>query len=403
MRTVLFASVAAAAMLVGLPAQASDSARNMTTATSADQLQTVAQGRKSGGHMGAPGIGMPRPGGHHVGFHPRPGYHGIPRTDVYRRPHRGFILPRYWIQPTFYVSNFRNFGLSAPSNGYYWSRYYDDAVLTDNRGYVQDYRSDVSWDGDNYGGPDRTSDYREPEYGPAMRPDASAYDLDSGDVAFAAPDGSSYSYDGQWDGEYVDPQGKVFEGDWSGRVTRQDGVSGPGYPAGPQNAGAPYSESDYAYDDDRYEVPRGYENYERCLKSNGLKGAAIGALLGGVAGNRIAGRGDRTGGTLLGAGIGGLLGVAVEKASNKCSQHRPRDPRPPVGYQQPYPQPAYGQAWQGGYYYYPQPVVTTITMAPVTTTTTTVTEEVFYETVKAHRKPAVRKWRPKPKPRCTCR
>jgi hypothetical protein len=269
--------------------------------------------------------------------------------------------------------------------------------------------------------PDRTGDYREPEYGPAMRPDTNVYNWnDDGKVAFAAPDGSSYSYDGEWDGEYVDPQARVFEGEWEGTVTRHDGVKGPGHAApapphhavpapphhvmpssAPHHSGAPYPEPDY--DDGGYDVPRGYENYERCLKSNGLKGAAIGALLGGVAGNRIAGRGNRTGGTLAGAGIGGLLGVAVEKAGNKCSHHRPRAPRPHAAYPYPYPQPGYGAGWHGGYYYYPQPVVTTITMTPVTTTTTTVTEEVYYETVKTHRKRAVRKWKPKPKPRCVCR
>lgn len=413
MKTVLFSGIAAAGLLMtATQAGASDSWQLDSSMSAADAMQTIAHGRKPGGHM-TPGMGMPRPGGHHVNFRPRPGFHGIPRTDVYRRPHRGFILPRYWVQPTFYLSNFGSYGLSAPSNGYYWSRYYDDAVLTDSRGYVQDYRSDINWD---YG-PDRTEDYREPAYGPAIRPDGSAYSWnDNGDVAFAAPDGSSYSYDGEWDGEYVDPQGRVFEGDWSGTVTRHNGVSGPGYPAprpatphhavpsaAPHHSGAPYPAPDYRSDGDRYDVPRGYENYERCLKSNGLTGAAIGALIGGFAGNRIAGRGDRLGGTLVGAGVGGLLGVAAEKASNKCKHHRPAA-RPPVNYPYPYPQPSYGHGWQGGYYYYPQPVVTTITMAPVTTTTTTATEEVYYETVRvAPRKKVVRKWKPKPKPRCTCR
>jgi Glycine zipper 2TM domain len=259
------------------------------------------------------------------------------------------------------------------------------------------------------GGPDRTSDYREPDYGPAMRPDPNAYDWNDG-VAFAAPDGSSYSYDGEWDGEYVDPQGRVFEGEWEGRVTRQDGVSGPGHPApkphhaipSPQ-AGAPYPDPEYGDDDDYYDVPRGYENYERCLKTNGLNGAAIGALLGGFAGNRIAGRGNRTGGTLVGAGIGGLIGVAAEKAGDKCKHHRPRDPRPSVAY--PYPAPGYGHGWQGGYYYYPHAPQITVTVVPAAShTTTTVTEEIYYETVKSHaRKKAVRKWKPKPKPRCVCR
>ncbi len=291
------------------------------------------------------------------------------------------------------------------------------------------------WNGQN----DRTSDYQEADSSPAILPEGNAYNWnDDSNVAFAAPDGSSYSYDGNWQGKYVDPQGRVFEGEWTGRVTRQDGVSGPGYPAPRQPATAPQqppadapdagtnNHITYSYDaSDRgnvYAVPRGYENYERCLKSNGVKGAAIGALIGGLAGNRIAGNGNRTGGSLLGAAIGGLLGVSVEKASKNCHQHLPSaNPSPVYSYTQPqqpyyyYPQPQqvyyYAQpqqsadaAPQGGYYYYPQamPVTTVVTGAPYTTTTTTVTEEVYYENIpSAPRKKAARKW--KPKPRCSCR
>lgn len=243
----------------------------------------------------------------------------------------------------------------------------------------------------------------EPEDEPVMQPDRTAYEWsENGQVAFAAPDGSEYSYDGKWDGEYVDSQGRVFEGDWSGRVTRRDGVSGPGYPAPePRHLEeAPYPEPDYDDEDYDYDIPRGYENYERCLKDNGVTGAAIGALLGGFAGNRIAGRGDRLGGTLIGAGVGGLLGVAVEKASDKCRQFRPHDDHRSRAYSNH----GHTQGWQGGYYYYPQPAptVTVVTLAPVTTTTTTVTEEVYYERAAAPRKRSIRKWKPKAKPRCVC-
>ena len=246
--------------------------------------------------------------------------------------------------------------------------------------------------------PDRTGDFREPEIGPEMHPNAQIYNWND-DAVFAAPDGSSYKYDGDWDGKYVDPQGDVFEGEWTGKVIRQGGVSAPGFPMPPMHNGAPHDAPEYdeAYDDEYYDVPYGYENYERCLKSNGLKGAAIGALLGGLLGNRVAGRGNRTGGTLAGAGIGGLLGVAAEKANDTCKKERPRRPRGP-GY---YP-PQY-QNWSHGYYYYPQAPVVTVTVQPAVTTTT-VTEEIYYETVRvAPRKKVVRKWKAKPKPRCVCR
>lgn len=426
MKTILFSGLAASALLFGAStAGASDSWADGSRATASEAMDLVANGRKPGGMMPKPGMGMHKPGGFkpgmpHIGG-PRPGFHGIPRTDIYRRPYRGFVMPRYWVQPSFYIPNYTIYGLSAPSRGYNWSRYYDDAVLMDGRGYVQDYRSGVDWNA----GYAPQGGYNQAEYGPAMRADAQAYDWnDNGSVSFAAPDGSSYSYDGEWNGEYVDPQGRVFEGEWEGTVTRHDGVAGPGHPAPPRQMGAPYPHDDgyglgderrppttaYGLGDERgysdnYTVPRGYEGYERCLKSNGLKGGVIGAIIGGVAGNRIAGRGDRLGGSLLGAGLGGLAGVAVEKATNKCKKHVPHyeehaRPYPPQGY----PQQSHG--WQGGYYYYPQaaPTVTVITMAPVTTTTTTVTEEVYYETVRsAPRKKAVRKWKAKPKPRCTCR
>jgi Ni/Co efflux regulator RcnB len=460
MKTVLFSGLAATGLLLAsASAGASDSWSVGSHASASDAMRLVANGRKGGGatpNMGGgmgPGMGMPHMGGPKPGMPPmmggpkpgmppmmhgpkpgmppmvhgpRPGMHGIPHNDVYRRPFRGFVMPRYWVQPSFYIPNYTIYGLSAPSRGYNWSRYYDDAVLLDGRGYVQDYRSGVNW---NAGYAPQGGYYDQPDYGPSMRPDRQAYEWgDNGDVAFAAPDGSSYSYDGEWDGQYVDPQGRVFEGEWEGTVTRHDGVAGPGYPApAPRGAGAPYPANvaygsgderrystaygsgdarGYSDDYDNYSVPRGYENYERCLKSNGLKGGAIGAILGGIAGNRIAGRGDRVGGTILGAGLGGLAGVAVEKATSKCKRYAPRYeeqdrvPYPPQGYYPPQP-----QGWQGGYYYYPQaPMVTTVTVVPGTsTTTTTVTEEVYYETVKTYRKPAARKWKPRSKPRCSCR
>lgn len=424
MKTFLFAGIATTLMVSAAPLNASDSVASITSLGSVEAFQSVAHGRKNVRAMSpgagkfkrdmGPGVHVPKPGRHHAGFRPRPGFHGIPHTDVYRRPHRGFILPRYWVQPTFYLNNFGSYGLTAPSNGYYWSRYYDDAVLTDNRGYVQDYRSGIDWDASyDDGGPDRTDDYREPDYAPSMRPDANAYDWND-DVAFAAPDGSSYSYDGDWNGEYVDPEGRVFEGDWSGTVTRRDGNPGPGFPSGRADVG--YTGPPERVYSDHYRAPREYEHYERCLKSNGITGAAIGAIIGGVAGNRIAGRGDRLGGSLLGAGLGGLTGLAIEKATSSCKKHHPHHrgssdnyypaQRYPQGYPERYPHHNGVQSgWQGGYYYYPQAPMVTVTVVPgATTTTTTVTEETYYETVKTHpRKKVVRKWKPKPKPRCICR
>lgn len=66
--------------------------------------------------------------------------------NAYRRPYRGFVLPSYWISPSFYIGNWSSYGLAAPSAGYGWSRYYDDAVMTDRYGRVVDYVPSYNWD-----------------------------------------------------------------------------------------------------------------------------------------------------------------------------------------------------------------------------------------------------------------
>lgn len=64
----------------------------------------------------------------------------------YRRPAAGYVLPRYWVSPAYVIRNYGAYGLPAPVGGYGWSRYYDDAVMTDAHGRVRDYRSGIDWD-----------------------------------------------------------------------------------------------------------------------------------------------------------------------------------------------------------------------------------------------------------------
>lgn len=247
------------------------------------------------------------------------------------------------------------------------------------------------------------------EYGPAMGADHGIYDFDGpGMPTYSDASGVRYEYQGEWTkGQYLDPEGRVYEGQWNGKVTRtKDGVAPASMPMPPHHmpphhmpaAGAPFEMPHAAAP---YPAPpawagsHGYGDYENCLKSDGVGGAAIGAILGGIAGNRIAGRGNRTEGSLIGAGLGALAGLGVEKSMKKCEKHLPTGGGYPHGYG-----PGYG-AYPYGYYYYAAPIVA-YSMVPVTTTT--VTEEIYYETVPVKRK-AVRKWKPKPKPkpRCTCR
>lgn len=76
----------------------------------------------------------------------------------YRPAARGYVLPRYWINPGFYIGNFSRYGFSTPRSGYGWSRYYDDAVMTDRSGRVYDSVRGVDWDRyDRYD--DQSEDY----------------------------------------------------------------------------------------------------------------------------------------------------------------------------------------------------------------------------------------------------
>jgi len=93
------------------------------------------QGGSHGSRWGA------RIGGHwYAGMNAPGGWGG------YHRPSRGWHLPRYWIAPSFFIGDYATYGLSTPPYGYNWSRYYDDAVLTDGDGQVWDSVSGIDWD-----------------------------------------------------------------------------------------------------------------------------------------------------------------------------------------------------------------------------------------------------------------
>jgi hypothetical protein len=73
---------------------------------------------------------------------------------------------------------------------------------------------------------------------------------------------------------------------------------------------------------DRHDRSDRYDNddrrYSRNRCSNGTGGLIIGGAAGGLLGNQIAGRGDRTVGTIIGAAVGALGGRALDKASSNC-------------------------------------------------------------------------------------
>jgi Ni/Co efflux regulator RcnB len=394
MKNFLFAGFAGLSIVAATPA----SAQNESLIPAVPQINAMGMGGNVlglGKYRGVAGATM---GGQHRWGQRIQGRwfagHGAPGGwGGYRQPVRGFALPTYWISPSYRIVNYPLYGLYSPNTGYGWSRYYDDAVLMDQRGYVQDYRQNIAWD--RYEGGYAPGDYQQPEFGPAMGADRGVY---SGDDRVSSGNG----YRGA-----VPPQPVEYR-----TGTGQDRA---------MQAGAPYAnggfpQSGYAPPASGYQSRAGFEQYESCLRNRGIAGGAIGGIVGAVIGNRVFGRGNRLAGSLFGGGAGALLGLGIEKSVNKCKKFLPRDDRyysgsGASGGYAPAPQPNYypQQApQQGGYYqngwYYPAPVVTTITVSPAVTTTTTVTEEVYYETVAAPaRKKAVRMWRPKPKPRCSCR
>jgi Ni/Co efflux regulator RcnB len=66
----------------------------------------------------------------------------------YQRVGRGFVVPNYLRTSAYLVTDWRGYGLPRPGYGLRWVRYYDDALLIDGTGRVQDTRSGIDWDHD---------------------------------------------------------------------------------------------------------------------------------------------------------------------------------------------------------------------------------------------------------------
>ncbi|MBY0521313.1 MAG: RcnB family protein [Sphingomonas sp.] len=74
------------------------------------------------------------------------GYRAPGGWSAYRRPTRGWRVPSYWIGSNFWIDDFAYYGLATPPRGYRWLRYYDDAVMVDDRGRVYDSVGNIGWD-----------------------------------------------------------------------------------------------------------------------------------------------------------------------------------------------------------------------------------------------------------------
>ncbi|MBT0670361.1 glycine zipper 2TM domain-containing protein [Novosphingobium profundi] len=65
-------------------------------------------------------------------------------------------------------------------------------------------------------------------------------------------------------------------------------------------------------------VWRGSDGHYHCRRDNGTTGLLIGAGLGALAGNALAGNGDKTIGSLLGGTLGGALGREIDRGNLQC-------------------------------------------------------------------------------------
>lgn len=159
---------------------------------------------------------------------------------AYRRPAYGYVLPRYWTQPAYYIGNHGAYGLPAPAYGYGWSRYYDDAVLTDRYGRVYDTRTGITW-GDHHGDGDAGRDsahHQAGKDGPVFAPtpyDLAGYDDDQ--VTYGG------GYSGRWVGTWYGDDGRVFSGEY--RSDNRDGAPprGAGYDSPPADGRPHWAES----------------------------------------------------------------------------------------------------------------------------------------------------------------
>jgi hypothetical protein len=81
----------------------------------------------------------------------------------FQRMHKGSRMNSFWFGSRFRVNNWATYGFAAPRPGWFWIRYYDDALLLDGSGMVRDYRGNMDWD--RYGERWEYDGYGVPGYG----------------------------------------------------------------------------------------------------------------------------------------------------------------------------------------------------------------------------------------------
>ncbi len=319
------------------------------------------------------------------------GYRAPGGWGAYRPATRGYVLPSYWINPSFYIGNYARYGLAAPASGYGWSRYYDDAVLTDSSGRIYDSVRGMDWDTyDEYrddarmAGADFSEDYgdswgyRDDRPAPP-RPPVRQKDRDGG-LGGALVGGAVGAIGGAAIAGRGDRLAGALIGGGVGAIAGAVVDQGDRYGRGPKVKKLSRKERQRrGYDDYGYDRRDGYgqvDDYQYRDDEDYTR--------------RVDPRYDD------------------RRYDDRRYDQRPLPPRGPYRYpaQQNYPGHViydqgygygYGQGYGGG--------VTTITIQsqPIVTTTTTTSEEVVYASVSPRKRIHKRVWKPRPKPRCVCK
>jgi uncharacterized protein YcfJ len=79
-----------------------------------------------------------------------------------------------------------------------------------------------------------------------------------------------------------------------------------------------YNYDNRGYYGDHRDDRRDDRNYRTTRCDKGTGGTIIGAVVGGLAGREIARRGNKTEGAIIGAAVGALGGRAIDKADSNC-------------------------------------------------------------------------------------
>ncbi len=208
MRIVLRTAILASAMIAAAPAVAQNGYPQRIPAPMG--MHGMAPQMRTGGpvYQGAPQVRQQHAnrtqhgGGQRWGGMINGRWHGGMQAPggwgAYHRPSRGFQLDRYWMANDFQIPDYDAFGLGAPPAGYFWVRYYDDAVLVDSYGRVRDSVSGIAW-------ADASADAG---YGYAAASSAASSGAGySAPIANVDPNGAYYEDDSGYGDAYSEPQG----------------------------------------------------------------------------------------------------------------------------------------------------------------------------------------------------